>query len=63
MILLTAPLNRQYKMQKKIMEKLFPYQTIFEIHKKKNNYRYIISRLYIIYINIIFIFIKLFILF
>ena len=57
------PLKRQYKIQKKIMEKLFPYPTKFENYKKNNNYKYIIICLYIIYINIIFIFIKLFILF
>lgn len=56
------PLSRQYKIQKKVMEKIFPYPTKFEIYKKKSNNKYIINCLYILYINIIVIFIKLFIL-
>ena len=56
------PLNRQYKIQKKIMEKTFPYPNIYEIHipKKQYNHHNISYKLYTIYMNIIFIFIKFF---
>ena len=33
-----VPLNRHYKIQKKMMEKRFPIKTIFEIKEKKNIY-------------------------
>ena len=51
------PSNRHYKLQKKIMEKRFPFPTIFEIiniDTKKYNYS-------IIYLFVVFYFIKIFI--
>ena len=57
------PLNRQYKIQKKVMEKIFPNPTKYEIHKiKKFNFKYIKNKIKIIYINIILFFLKIYLL-
>ena len=51
-------LNRQYKIQKKIMEKRFQFQTLFEIkHNKINEYKRYFFNLNIIYIYFLKIFI------
>lgn len=57
------PLDRQYKIQKKVMEKIFPNPTKYEIHKiKKFNFKYIRNNIKIIYLNIILFFLKIYLL-
>ena len=52
------PLNRHYKIQKKIMEKRFQFQTLFEIkHNKINEYKRYFFNFNIIYIYFLKIFI------
>ena len=52
------PLTRQYKIQKKIIEKRFPFQSKYEIIDFENIKKYFLKR---IYINILYIFIPFFI--
>lgn len=55
------PLKRQYKIQKKILEKKFPLKNIFEIKSDKRNLLSIKSFIFILNIFILLKFIKIYI--
>ena len=56
-----APLKRHYKIQKKIMQKIFPIKTIFEIKEKENIFNKMIKmHIFLMKIFIIITFIKIY---